>query len=285
MILAMVALLPHVSTAQPGQQSPPDSDSRLRALVAAVPLLDMERIELHPAVKLEGISSITSDKAGNLYVIHRPTDPNADPVVVLNRDGKFLRSWGKGMYTIPHGIEIDPDGNVWTTDANTSKIFKFTLQGKKLIEIEVGGIPDPKADFCSITDVAFSPTGNGHVFVADGYCNGRVLEYDATGKKITEWGSKGDGPGQFDIAHGFAFERGVTKRGVQRGAHRPEDRADAGPGPGAVAPTRDWLRRHHPPSEPKRIADHLSPEEVATSALAARGSETQDLSRFSPPIR
>ena len=205
MILGMVALAPQVSTAQPGQQSPPDSNSRLRALVAAVPMLDVERIELQPAVKLEGISAITSDKTGNLYVIHRPTDPNTDPVVVLNRDGKFLRSWGNGMFTIPHGIKIDPDGNLWTTDANTSRIYKFTPQGKMLLEIEVGGIPDPKADFCSITDVAFSPTGNGHVFVADGYCNGRVLEYDSAGKKVTEWGSKGDGPGQFNNAHGIAF--------------------------------------------------------------------------------
>ncbi len=205
MLLAIVALQPQVSTAQPGPQGAADSDNRLRALVAAVPLLDMERIELHPAVTLEGISSIASDTTGNLYVIHRPTDPNADPVVVLNRDGVFLRSWGKGMYTIPHGIEIDPDGNVWTTDANTSRIYKFTPQGKTLLEIEVGGIPDPNADFCSITDVAFSPTGNGHVFVADGYCNGRVLEYDAAGKKVAEWGSQGDGPGQFDNAHGIAF--------------------------------------------------------------------------------
>ncbi len=46
------------------------------------------------------------------------------------------------MYTIPHGIEIGPDGNVWTTDAHTSKIYEFTPMGKQLLEIEVGGIPE-----------------------------------------------------------------------------------------------------------------------------------------------
>jgi DNA-binding beta-propeller fold protein YncE len=200
--ISLIALAPLVA-AQRQPQSSADSDS-LRALVANVPLLDMERVELHPNVKLEGISSITADRAGNIYVIHRPTDPNADPVVVLDHDGKLVRSWGKGMYTIPHGVEIGPDGNVWTTDANTSKIYEFSPMGKKLLEIEVGGIPDPKADFCSITDVAFSPARPGHVFVADGYCNGRVLEYDAKGAKVQEFGEKGDGPGQFNNAHGIA---------------------------------------------------------------------------------
>jgi hypothetical protein len=201
-ILAVIALAPLVA-AQGQPQNLADSDS-LRALVANVPLLDLERIELHPSVKLEGISSITADRAGNIYVIHRPTDPNADPVVVLDHDGKLVRSWGKGMYKIPHGIELGPDGNVWTTDANTSKIYEFTPMGKTLLDIEVGGIPDPMADFCSITDVAFSPARPGHVFVADGYCNGRVLEYDANGAKVREFGAKGDGPGQFNNAHGMA---------------------------------------------------------------------------------
>ena len=201
-MLALIALAPLVA-AQPQAQNLADSDS-LRALIAKVPLLDMERVELHPNVTLEGISSVTADKAGHIYVIHRPTDPNADPVVVLDHDGKLLRSWVKGMYTIPHGIEIGPDGNVWTTDAHTSKIYEFTPMGKKLLEIEVGGIPDPTADFCSITDVAFSPARPGHVFVADGYCNGRVLEYDAAGAKVQEFGAKGDGPGQFNNAHGIA---------------------------------------------------------------------------------
>lgn len=144
-VISLIAVAPLVAALrQP--QNPDDSDS-LRALVANVPLLDMERVELHPNVKLEGISSITADRAGNIYVIHRPTDPNADPVVVLDHDGKLVRSWGKGMYKIPHGVEIGPDGNVWTTDANTSKIYEFTPTGKKLLEIDVGGIPDPKADF------------------------------------------------------------------------------------------------------------------------------------------
>lgn len=205
--LALLALAPLSLAAQQQrrEQDLADSDS-LRALVAKVPLLDLEKVELHPSMKLEGISSITADRAGNIYLIHRPTDANVDPVVVLDRDGKVLRSFGKGMYVIPHGIEIGPDGNVWTTDANTSKVYEFSPEGRKLLEIEVGGVPPTNpGGFCSITDVAFSPKRPGHVFISDGYCNGRVVEYDAQGKKVGEFGQgKGNGPGQFNNAHGIA---------------------------------------------------------------------------------
>jgi DNA-binding beta-propeller fold protein YncE len=204
-VLALaLAFLPVSAQRGLGPAEQADTDA-LRALIRAAPDLPVERIELKPSVALEGISAIAADPQGNLYVIHRPTSPDGDPVVVLDPQGRMLRSWGRGMYNTPHGIRLDPSGNVWTVDANLSKVYKFTAQGQKLLEIDVGDIPDPTSQFCGATDVAFSPIGNGHVFVSDGYCNGRVLEYDATGKKVTEWGSRGTGPGQFNNAHGIAI--------------------------------------------------------------------------------
>ncbi len=93
-------------------------------------------------------------------------------------------------------------GNVWTVDANTSLVHNFTPGGKKLLEISVGDVPDPTQDFCGATDIAFAR--NGHVFVADGYCNARVIEYDAAGTKLRQWGKRGTGPGEFDVFHSIA---------------------------------------------------------------------------------
>jgi streptogramin lyase len=77
--------------------------------------------------------------------------------------------------------------------------------GKKLMEINVGGQPSPcRGNFCSTTDIAFAP--NGHLFIADGYANARILEYTADGKKITEWGSPGNGPGQFRLPHSIQID-------------------------------------------------------------------------------
>ncbi len=186
----------------------------LRALANSTPLLPVERIELriNPPMALVGYSAAAADKRGNIYVIHRPTDPNVDPVVVLDAKGNLLRSWGKGMYTMPHSIRIDPDGNVWTVDARTSMIFKFTPEGKKLLEISVGDIPDSSLAFCGATDVTFAT--NGHIYVSDGYCNARFLEYSADGKKLREWGKVATlplrdfrarpgrtDPGEFAVAH------------------------------------------------------------------------------------
>jgi DNA-binding beta-propeller fold protein YncE len=207
-------------TAPPSLSPEQKADSEaLRALANSVPLLPVERIELkvNPPMTLEGYSAAGADKRGNIYVIHRPADPNVDPVVVLDSKGNFLRSWGKGMYTMPHSIRIDPTGNVWTVDARTSMIFKFTPEGKKLLEISVGDIPDASQAFCGATDVAFAE--NGHIYVSDGYCNARFLEYSASGKKLHEWGKiatvplktfrarpNKTGRGEFNLAHDISVD-------------------------------------------------------------------------------
>ena len=123
------------------------------------------------------------------------------------------------MFTMPHSIRIDPQGNVWTTDAATSMVYKFTPSGRKLMEIAVGGLPsqcmdqqiNPESerpsgpnDFCGTTDVAFAP--NGHVFITDGYFNNRVMEYSADGTRLNEWGSAGTGPGQFRLPHSIVID-------------------------------------------------------------------------------
>src|SRR4030095_8582982 len=114
----------------------------------AVPLLPVDRFELqvNPPLLLESISAVTADKQGNVYVLHRPT--NGNPVVVLDAKGNLLRSWGKGMFKIPHSIRLDQAGIVWTVDANTSMVYKFTPEGLLLLAISVGDVPDPCRDFC-----------------------------------------------------------------------------------------------------------------------------------------
>jgi DNA-binding beta-propeller fold protein YncE len=180
-------------------------NEQLREMVRALPTLPMlvEEIKITPTMTIEGISAAAGDKNGNIYIIHRPADKGVNPVIVVDAHGKFLRSWGKGLFTIPHGIRIDPQDNVWTDDAHTSMIYKFTPEGRKLLEISVDNIPDPNRPFCGSTDVAFAK--NGHVFVSDGYCNGRFIEYSADGKKIREWGKRGKGRGEFNNAHDIAI--------------------------------------------------------------------------------
>lgn len=187
--------------------------AELRTILEKSPKLPLERGPItvqapSPGWEMGMVSWVTSDKSGLTYLLQR--GDKADPIVVLDRAGKVVRSWGKGMYTMPHAIRVDPDGNVWTTDAASSMVYKFSPDGKTLMQIEVGGQPTPcRNNFCSTADIAFAP--NGHLFIADGYANARILEYSADGKKIREWGTPGTGPGQFRLPHSVQVdENGVV---------------------------------------------------------------------------
>lgn len=190
-------------SAAPGAQ---DSEPRdVRARLEQVPLLAVKRIEidLDPSLVLGRVSAVAVDAAGGIHVLHRPEDDAIDPVLVLDEDGELIRSFGAGMFELPHGIRVDDEGRVWTVDAHTSRIIVFSPEGERLREIEVGDIPDAERRFCGAADVAFAD--DGHVLVADGYCNGRVVEYDAAGRRVAAWGEKGTGPGQFDVVHSIAM--------------------------------------------------------------------------------
>lgn len=174
----------------------------LRALAARTPVLPYEAIvvKITPALRLGVISASAADKQGNIYVYHRPKkDTLQDPVVVIDAEGKLLRTFGEGTDPMPHGIEIDPDGNLWTIDANSSMVRKLTPQGEALLEVSADDLPLPDKLFRGATGVAFRKDGN--FYVGDGYCNARVIEYAADGRKLREWGSKGSGPGEFNLVH------------------------------------------------------------------------------------
>src|ERR1044071_9338918 len=89
--------------------------AELKVLVDKAPKSRLERTQIsipapEPGWEIGYPSAVTMDNAGLIYVIQR--GEKADPVLVVNRDGKIIRSWGKGMYQIPHSIRIDPEGNV-----------------------------------------------------------------------------------------------------------------------------------------------------------------------------
>jgi DNA-binding beta-propeller fold protein YncE len=194
-------------------QAPPpaateEQASELRALIKRSPKLALELAPLairppRPDWKAGYVSSVATDGEGHIYALHR--ELTADPLIVLDRDGRILRSWGRGLYKIPHSVRIDPEGNIWTVDAGSSVVLKFTREGKKLLQIDVGGLPERRSEFRGTTDIAFAP--GGRIFISDGYGNARILEYNSKGERIREWGTHGTAPGQFHVPHGIAVDR------------------------------------------------------------------------------
>src|SRR5262245_47905084 len=155
---------------------------------------------LPDAVKLGPVSAVATDAADNVYVFHR----TKTPIFVFNKDGKFLRSWGDGLVKTAHGLRVDRDGNIWTTDIGSHLVMKFDPQGKVLLTLgkkdEAGDTPDK---FNKPTDVAVSASGD--FYVADGYGNSRVVKFSKEGKYLKEWGKKGTGEGEFNLPHAISL--------------------------------------------------------------------------------
>lgn len=149
--------------------------------------------------KLGRVSAVATDSASNVYVVQR--GKKADPVIVFDRKGKFLRSWGRGdMFAVPHGIRVDRDDNVFITDIGTQQVMKFTKTGELLITLGKKGVAgtDEKT-FDRPTDIAFAK--NGDFYVSDGYGNSRIVKFSREGKFLMSWGKPGRGPGEFQVPH------------------------------------------------------------------------------------
>jgi DNA-binding beta-propeller fold protein YncE len=130
------------------------------------------------------------------------------PVIVFDRDGNFLRSWGEGQTVRAHGITIGPDDSIWLTDDGAHTIRKFTPDGKLLLTLgEAGKAADPHGGkpFNRPTHVALCPR-TGDVYVSDGYGNSRVHKYDPKGRHLLSWGEPGTDPGCFNIPHNIATD-------------------------------------------------------------------------------
>ena len=68
------------------------------------------------------VSRVAADAQDPIHVFQRK-DP---PVVVFDREGKYLGAWGSGEVTDPHGLKI-VDDTVYTTDRSDSVAKSFAL--------------------------------------------------------------------------------------------------------------------------------------------------------------
>lgn len=137
------------------------------------------------------------------------------PVVVFNRDGKYLGAWGSGEVTDPHGLKIVGD-TIYTTDRSDSVAKSFTLDGKPLLELGQRGVHSDTGQvtnwlaeraggpFNHPTEMIAHP--NGDIYVTDGYRNARVHRFTRDGRFVKSWGEPGHGAGQFHLPHSVAFD-------------------------------------------------------------------------------
>jgi sugar lactone lactonase YvrE len=146
-------------------------------------------------------SAVAVDTRGLVYLFHR----GKQPIVCFSATGKFVRAWGDDLIAKPHGLRIDRDENIWATDTGHHLVLKFNPSGKLLLALGKADSPGTGTDqFDRPTDVAFGP--EGEIYVADGYGNSRVMQFDAKGKFVSQWGKRGEGHGEFNVPHAILVD-------------------------------------------------------------------------------
>jgi len=159
--------------------------------------------KLPPGWEFGDVAAVGVDRNDQVYAFHRGTHP----VIVFDREGNFLRSWGDGVFKHAHGIHIAPDGAIYLTDDGDHTVRKCTPEGKVLLTL---GIPGRAAPFMSgkpfnrCTHTALSPRGD--IYVSDGYGNGKIHMYSPDGKLVKSWGEPGSNPGQFNLPHNISCD-------------------------------------------------------------------------------
>ena len=136
-----------------------------------------------------------------------------DVVFQFDKRGNILTQFGAGMFVWPHGIDVDPDGDIWVADARGNEgrghqVIKFSPEGVVLLRLGTAGVAGrTRTTLDQPNDVLVAP--NGDIFVADGHPangNNRIVKYSSDGRYLMEWGETGSNPGEFRTPHALAMD-------------------------------------------------------------------------------
>ena len=176
--------------------------------------------QLPPGWAFYDIGGIGVDRNDRVYIFNR----SKHPLMIFERDGKFVGNWGEDYFVRPHGIRISSQDELFCTDDMTHLVSKFSLAGDLLMTLgekdkpsDTGYKEDPNlmkslksimrggSPFNRPTGVALS--SSGEIFISDGYGNARVHKFKPNGELILSWGEPGSGIGEFMLPHNIWIDR------------------------------------------------------------------------------
>lgn len=163
--------------------------------------------QLNPQINpVNDCHEMVQDSKGRIILLTNETKNN---VLIYNKSGKLLESWGHD-FPGAHGLTLTKEGKndyLFITDTNRHQVFKTTLDGKVLMTINCPmetGVYKKIEEFVP-TEVAVAD--NGDFFIADGYGAQYVLHYNAEGKLLNYFGGRGTETKNLDNAHGVCIDK------------------------------------------------------------------------------
>jgi DNA-binding beta-propeller fold protein YncE len=173
--------------------------------------------KLPPGWDFGEVAAVAVDSRDRVHVFNR----GEHPMIVFDRDGSFLSSWGEGLFVRAHGLSYEVDDTLYCTDMGDHTVRKCTLDGRVLLTLGVPGKPAPfmsNRPFCRCTHSAVA--SNGDIYVSDGYRNAAVHHFDPGGKLLKSWGNAGTDPGEFNVPHAIWCDENDWIHVADRENHR-----------------------------------------------------------------
>ena len=153
-------------------------------------------------------AGVAVNSKGNILVFHR----SAHALLEFDGKGKFLRSLADGIFSNPHGLRVDSEDNIWTTDTVSHIVVKMNRHGRILMVLGVKGsarewhAAGHLRCFDEPNDIAFGASGEFYISQGHGKGESRVHKFDADGNFLKTWGGEGSGPGQFNVPHSIVTD-------------------------------------------------------------------------------
>lgn len=186
-----------------------------------------EAVEEWPSIPIPGIASdVATDSEDRVYVATRTAwgfDDCHGAILVFDRNGRFLKDFGRDKLRLPHHIWISPEDEIFVVDHEDHVVRKYNVGGELLQVIGTPGQPGmPGAPFNRPTCAVRAPM-SGDIYVSDGYRQCRAHRFSPEGDLKLSWGSgdwneydfaiyghnptPGTGPGEFKLPHSITVDK------------------------------------------------------------------------------
>ena len=121
--------------------------------------------------KFGWIPAVAVDSRDRIYVYSR----SEHPMVIFDRDGNFLTSWGEDVLKDAHGIFIDRDDIVYVAELD-QRVSILTLEGKRLTEWGRGVKSETPGEFRACPHGIWTDS-HGDLYVGEVQTDGRIQKF------------------------------------------------------------------------------------------------------------
>jgi len=145
---------------------------------------------------------VVVDSEGNIYTSSKLG------VFVFNPAGEVIRRFVGEEYSDIHDLKIRKEGDgefLYGARNNNAEGIKFDSRTGELV-LKLKFPEESGLGLKKFNPTAITVAPNGDIFLSDGYASNYIFKFDASGKYLKHFGTKGNGLQEFNTAHGMVLD-------------------------------------------------------------------------------